>query len=184
MRPRIQLLEDALIDRILTEAKHILAEVGMEVRGPELRRRLLDAGLPTRADGRVLFPPDVVERAIATTPRSFTLFDRDGQPCAEPVSYTHLAGAKDELLAGVGLHLGPGRVGRLGQPDVARRVVRQADDARMVLRTAAGVAHLELLQPQHVRAQPPRRPVKRGTAQATETEYYGVVLLFHGCFLQ
>ena len=25
----------------------------------------------------------MVERAIATTPRSFTLFDRDGQPCAE-----------------------------------------------------------------------------------------------------
>ena len=83
MRPRIQLLDDALIDRILTEAKHILAEVGMEVRGPELRRRLLDAGLPTSADGRVLFPPDVVERAIATTPNSFTLYDRDGRPCAE-----------------------------------------------------------------------------------------------------
>ena len=83
MRPRIQLLDDALIDRILTEAKHILAEVGMEVRGPELRRRLLEAGLPTSADGRVLFPPDVVDRAIGTTPKSFTLFDRDGHPCAE-----------------------------------------------------------------------------------------------------
>ena len=83
MRPRIQLLDDALIGRILDEAKHILAEVGMEVRGVELRRRLLDAGLPTDANGRVLFPPDAVERAIATTPRSFTLYDRDGQPCAE-----------------------------------------------------------------------------------------------------
>ena len=39
MRPRIQLLDDALIERILTEAKHILAEVGMEVRGAEMRRR-------------------------------------------------------------------------------------------------------------------------------------------------
>ena len=46
MRPRIQLLDDALIGRILDEAKRILAEVGMEVRGPELRRRLLEAGLP------------------------------------------------------------------------------------------------------------------------------------------
>ena len=107
MRPRIQLLDDALIERILTEAKRILAEVGMEVRGLELRRRLLDAGLPAGKDGRVLFPPDVVDRAIATTPKSFTLFDRDGQPCAElggdnvhfvpassglkAVSYTHLA---------------------------------------------------------------------------------------------
>ncbi len=83
MRPRLQLLDDALIARILDEAKRILAEVGMEVRGVELRRRLLEAGLPTSADGRVLFPPDVVDRAIATTPKSFTLYDRDGQPCAE-----------------------------------------------------------------------------------------------------
>jgi len=83
MRPRIQVLDDALIDRILTEAKRILAEVGMEVRGPELRRRLLEAGLPTDATGRVLFPDDVVERAIATAPASFTLYDRDGRPHAE-----------------------------------------------------------------------------------------------------
>ena len=53
MRPRLQLLDDALIARILDEAKRILAEVGMEVRGVELRRRLLEAGLPTSADGRV-----------------------------------------------------------------------------------------------------------------------------------
>ena len=83
MRPRIQLLDDALLGRILDEAKRILAEVGMEVRGAELRQRLLDAGLPTDADGRVLFPPDVVERAIADAPKSFTLYDRDGAPCAE-----------------------------------------------------------------------------------------------------
>ncbi len=83
MRPRIQVLDDALIDRILTEAKRILAEVGMEVRGPEMRRRLLEAGLPTDANGRVLFPRDVVDRAIASTPKSFTLYDRDGRPHAE-----------------------------------------------------------------------------------------------------
>lgn len=82
MRPRIQVLDDALIERILTEAKRILAEVGMEVRGPELCRRLLAAGLPTDANGRVLFPAYVVDAAIAATPRRFTLFDRDGQPHA------------------------------------------------------------------------------------------------------
>ncbi len=83
MRPRIQVLDDDLLHRIIAEAKHILAEVGMEVRGAALRRRLLDAGLPADADGRVLFPPDVVDAAIATTPRSFTLYDRDGNPHAE-----------------------------------------------------------------------------------------------------
>ncbi|MEZ4539920.1 MAG: trimethylamine methyltransferase family protein [Chloroflexota bacterium] len=83
MRPRIQVLDDDLLQRIITEAKRILAEVGMEVRGPELRRRLLDAGLPADAQGRILFPPHVVDAAIATTPHSFTLYDRDGNPHAK-----------------------------------------------------------------------------------------------------
>ncbi len=83
MRPRIQLLDNSLIQQILAEAGRILAEIGMEVRGPALRQRLLDAGLPQTDDGRILFPPDVVERAVASAPRSFTLFDRAGDPQAE-----------------------------------------------------------------------------------------------------
>ncbi|HET9522164.1 MAG TPA: trimethylamine methyltransferase family protein [Candidatus Limnocylindrales bacterium] len=84
MRPSLNILSDELIGRIVDEAKRVLAEVGMEVRGPEMRRRLLEAGLPLDAKGeRVLFPRDVVERAIASAPSSFTLFDRDGNPHAD-----------------------------------------------------------------------------------------------------
>ena len=84
MRPKLSVLDDALVDRILDEAKRILAETGMEIRGPEMRRRLLDAGLPSDPTGtRVLFPREVVERAIATAPGSFHLYDRDGNPHAD-----------------------------------------------------------------------------------------------------
>ena len=84
MRPRIQVAEDSLVEEILAEAKRILAEVGIEVRGPSLRGRLLDHGLKAEPkDGRILFPPDVVEAAIASAPGSFTLFDRLGQAYAE-----------------------------------------------------------------------------------------------------
>jgi trimethylamine--corrinoid protein Co-methyltransferase len=82
-RPRLEILSADLIDRIVDEAKRVLAEVGMEIRGPELRQRLVDAGLPTDSRGRVLFPRDVVENAIASAPRSFTLYDRDGNPHAD-----------------------------------------------------------------------------------------------------
>jgi trimethylamine--corrinoid protein Co-methyltransferase len=60
-----------------------MAEVGMDIRGQKLRQRLIDAGLPTDASGRILFPTEVVDRAIETAPKSFTLFDRDGKPHAE-----------------------------------------------------------------------------------------------------
>ena len=83
MRPTIQILEPAQIAAVLAEAKKLMAEVGMDVRGPKLRQRLIDAGLPTDANGRILFPAEVVDRAIETAPKSFTLFDRDGKPHAE-----------------------------------------------------------------------------------------------------
>jgi len=83
MRPTIQMLSPEVIASVLAEAKRIMAETGMEIRGPKLRERLLDSGLKADAGGRVLFPPDVVDRAIATAPKSFTLFDRDGNPHAE-----------------------------------------------------------------------------------------------------
>jgi trimethylamine---corrinoid protein Co-methyltransferase len=84
MRPTLSVLSPEQITAILTEAKRILAEVGIEIRGATMRQRLLDCGLRTSADGRrILFPADVVERAIAAAPRSFTLYDRDGRPHAE-----------------------------------------------------------------------------------------------------
>ena len=65
MRPTLNVLSDEQIDRILAEAKRIMAETGMEIRGPEMRKRLLDHGLKTDASGeRILFPPDVVVHAV------------------------------------------------------------------------------------------------------------------------
>jgi trimethylamine--corrinoid protein Co-methyltransferase len=132
MRPRLQILDDDLIVRILTEAKRILAEVGMEVRGAEMRQRLLEAGLPATADGRVLFPPDVVDRAIATTPKSFTLFDRDGNPHAE--------------LGGDNVHFVPASSG-LKVLDHRTGETRLADTADFVeyVRLADGLPHIAYL---------------------------------------
>jgi trimethylamine--corrinoid protein Co-methyltransferase len=73
-----------MVDQVLDESKKIMAEIGMEIRGPELRQRLLDHGLKTDASGeRILFPADVVDKAIASCPKSITLYDRDGKPHAE-----------------------------------------------------------------------------------------------------
>ncbi|MGL6280130.1 MAG: hypothetical protein ACRC50_11310, partial [Gaiella sp.] len=66
MQPSLRVLDDALLARIVDEAKRILAEIGVEVRGAPLRERLLETGLQTDAKReRILFPPEVVEAAIA-----------------------------------------------------------------------------------------------------------------------
>jgi trimethylamine--corrinoid protein Co-methyltransferase len=73
-----------MIRDILDEAKRIMGETGMEIRGEKLRQRLLDHGLKTDASGkRVLFTRDVIDAAIENAPKSFTLHDRDGNPYTE-----------------------------------------------------------------------------------------------------
>ncbi len=83
MRPTLDILDKSLIIQIVDEAKRILLEVGIEVRGKELRQRLIEQGLLLDKEGRIHFPPDVVDQAIATTPPCFTLYDRESRPHAE-----------------------------------------------------------------------------------------------------
>jgi len=84
MRPTLNIIDDSLIIRILDEAKRVMSEIGMEICGAGLRQRLLDQGLKLDASGeRVLFPADMIEKAIASAPKTFTLFDRDARSHAE-----------------------------------------------------------------------------------------------------
>ncbi len=84
MRPQLNVLSSDLIQQILAEAKRILGELGIEVRGKALRQRLLDHGIKTDASGeRLLFSPDLVDWAVAQCPSSFTLYGRDGEAHAK-----------------------------------------------------------------------------------------------------
>jgi trimethylamine---corrinoid protein Co-methyltransferase len=133
MRPGLRILDEELIERIVDEAKRVLAEVGMEIRGAEMKRRLLEHGLPLDHSGtRVLFPRDVVERAIETAPPSFTLFDRDGNAHAE--------------LGGDNVHFVPGSSGlkvqdhRTGETRLAN-----STDFTEYVRLCDGLEHIAYL---------------------------------------
>ena len=93
MRPNIRILDEAQLELVLDEALRILEEVGVRVAGEPMRERLFDAGFTTDgSSGRVLFPADKVRAALATVPRSFTLYDRDGEAYAEfGVGVSHFA---------------------------------------------------------------------------------------------
>ena len=65
MRPSLNIISDELTREILGEAKRVMAETGMEIRGAAMKQRLLDHGLKTDDSGqRVFFPADVVDKAI------------------------------------------------------------------------------------------------------------------------
>jgi len=110
MRSQLRVVPEELVAPILAEAKRILAEIGIEVRGTRLRERLLDHGLKlarTADDAeRMLFPAAVVERAIESAPKTIALHDRTGAP------YTELGGHKVHFVPGSsGLHILDHRTG-------------------------------------------------------------------------
>ncbi len=133
MRPKLLVASRELCSEIITEAMGILAGVGVEVRGATLRKRLLDAGLPTDASGqRVLFPQRIVEQALASAPASFTLYDREGNPHAE--------------LGGDRVHFVPGSSGLrvLDHRSGETRPATTGDFAEYV-RVADGLEHIAYL---------------------------------------
>jgi trimethylamine--corrinoid protein Co-methyltransferase len=84
LRATLQILEPALIGRIVDEAMGVLERNGVLIEDPHARERLEGVGLPADPEThRVRFPRAVVEDALASAPPSLTLHDRDGAPYAE-----------------------------------------------------------------------------------------------------
>ena len=83
MRPRLQILDAPLVERILDEAFQVLATTGVLVDHPPAFDRLRAAGLEGDENSRrITFPRATVEAAIETAPSGLTLYDRDGEQFA------------------------------------------------------------------------------------------------------
>ena len=80
------------------------------------------------------------------------------------------AGAGDDRLAGLAFDGRPGVVRTGAQLDVPGRVIRAADDPRVVVRRPAHMPELELLEPDDVDT-PAREPVGRRRAETTEPDH-------------
>lgn len=130
MLPSLQMVAPDLITKVINEAKRILAEVGMEIRGQPLRQTLLERGLqPDQSDERLLFPTELVERALATAPSSFALYDRQGQ--------------QHTTIGGNTVHFTPASSG-LSLLDHRNRETRPATTADFVeyVRLVGGLEHI------------------------------------------
>ena len=80
MQPVLRLLDEALIERILDEARDVLATAGVEIHNPEVLDLLADRGVAVdRAARRARFGADLLERVRATAPGPFALYDVRGE---------------------------------------------------------------------------------------------------------
>src|SRR5574341_1453355 len=80
MQPRMELLPNELVQRILDEAYVLLMSPGVKVQSAEARSLLADVGAHVdHATEVARIPRQVVEKALASVPRHFNLYDRDGK---------------------------------------------------------------------------------------------------------
>jgi len=79
MRPRLELLDRGLLERILGEAHQLLLDPGIRVQSADAAALLTAAG--ARVEGGIArIPAALVERALETVPHEFDLHDRSGAP--------------------------------------------------------------------------------------------------------
>jgi trimethylamine---corrinoid protein Co-methyltransferase len=81
MQPKIELLSQELIDRILDEAFQLMMKPGIKVQYAEARELLGSAGCKVDEANQVVRIPEAVARkALETVPSQFFLYDRAGNP--------------------------------------------------------------------------------------------------------
>jgi trimethylamine--corrinoid protein Co-methyltransferase len=76
MRPTLKLLDTALIERIVSEARDLLCTLGVEIHNPHVLSMLADHGAevnPAASHARI--PGALIDEALTTVPHSFKLFD-------------------------------------------------------------------------------------------------------------
>jgi trimethylamine--corrinoid protein Co-methyltransferase len=130
VRPRLRLLDDALITRILDEARSLLATLGVEVHNPQAAELLLAGGASRHASrDRLLLPNAMVEAALRTTPRAVQLFDALGRQTHE------LAGDAVYFTPGsAAIHVLDGATGKIRAPCT--------DDYVRYAKLVAGLPHI------------------------------------------
>jgi trimethylamine---corrinoid protein Co-methyltransferase len=81
MQPKMELLSENLIQRILDEAFELMLQPGIKVQSEEARDLLVAAGSTIIPDTDVVKIPEVLARkALESVPNSFYLYDRLGNP--------------------------------------------------------------------------------------------------------
>lgn len=80
--PKLQVLSDDKKQRIHEAALSLLADPGIQVTTDEARELLLGAGCGAKGEDLVSIPARLVDEALEAAPKTWTLFDRNGDPAA------------------------------------------------------------------------------------------------------
>lgn len=74
MRPQLRFLSETLLDQILNESRSVLSQIGIAVENAEAAGLLCEYGAKQEG-GRILFPPDMLQKTMDLVPHKISLYD-------------------------------------------------------------------------------------------------------------
>jgi trimethylamine--corrinoid protein Co-methyltransferase len=124
MQPKLTLLTEDLIPRIIEEAHQLLIKPGVKVQNAEARKLLSQAGAQVDEETFIVqIPEPIVSAALATAPRTFQLFDYDGNPRVQ--------------YGGDAVHFDPGSSGiAILDPDTLEHKTTETPDLLRLIKVA------------------------------------------------
>ena len=88
MRPKVRFLEDSLIENIISEARILLRELGVEIHNDSVLSLLGDHGAKIdKAKKRAFYTADIIDRSLKSAPPSFKLYDSSGNRAVDLSGY-------------------------------------------------------------------------------------------------
>jgi len=130
--PQFRVLSDRQIEQVYQATLECLNRTGVDVHNAEGRELLARAG--ARVDGvRVRIPPHIIQDAIASTPRSFTIWGRDGQHRMQVVLDKVYYGPGPTCTYFVDPETGERRMTRRGDPGLTAKVSDALDNLDYVM---------------------------------------------------
>lgn len=132
MTPQLRVLSDTQIEKVYQATLECLNRTGVEVQNAEARQLLLEAG--ANVDGqRVRIPAHVVQDAVASNPRSFSLWTRDGKERLQIVPDRVYFGPGPTCTYFIDPDTGERRLTRRGDPGLTAKVCDALDNIDYVM---------------------------------------------------
>ncbi|KKS94492.1 MAG: MttB6 [Candidatus Collierbacteria bacterium GW2011_GWB1_44_6] len=127
MQPKLTLLSDVLVERVICEALDLLLKPGIKVQNPEARELLSQSGAVVDETSQVAFIPSMlVQDAIDTVPTSFYLYDLAGNPTVH--------------YGGEDVHFDPGSSGtNILDPETLEHRPSETADLLRIIKVAEGL---------------------------------------------
>ncbi len=84
MRPTVRFLTDELIEKILSEARDLICNLGVEIHNETALSLLADHGARVdESSKRAFYTPDIIDKSLASAPEAFKLYDSRGDEAVD-----------------------------------------------------------------------------------------------------